>query len=244
MSYVAIVQDLPRDLQLPMLKLMEAVQLDLRAELAVRRSDFDRLETAVTKLTQAQNRTEQRSDRLETALYELAQAQKRTELEIQQLTATQKAMLIDLGQLVGERFERLYRDRAPAYFGRILRRARSLSLQELEATLEAHLSDDELADALLLDAVVSGRVVGMTDSPQVVLALEVSSVVDSGDVERAVRRAGLLRKAGLLAVPAVAGAKVTQGAGEAAQLASVLLVQDGQRAFWDEALAGVLHGSS
>ncbi|MEI2691212.1 MAG: hypothetical protein V9H69_16500 [Anaerolineae bacterium] len=79
MSYVAIVQDLPRDLQLPMLKLVEAVQLDLRAELAVRRSDFDRLDTAVTKLTQAQNRTEQRSDRLETALYELAQAQKRTE---------------------------------------------------------------------------------------------------------------------------------------------------------------------
>ncbi|MEI2691213.1 MAG: hypothetical protein V9H69_16505 [Anaerolineae bacterium] len=128
--------------------------------------------------------------------------------------------------------------------GAFCARARSLSLQELEATLEAHLSDDELADALLLDAVVSGRVVGMTDSPQVVLALEVSSVVDSGDVERAVRRAGLLRKAGLLAVPAVAGAKVTQGAGEAAQLASVLLVQDGQRAFWDEALAGVLHGSN
>ena len=255
MSYVAIVQDLPRDLQFPMLKLVEAVQQDMRAELAVRRSDFDRLESAVIKLTQAQQRTEQRTDRLEIALYELAQAQKRTEerveelaqaqkrteAAIQELTAVQNAMLIDLGQLVGERLERQYRDRAPAYFGRILRRARSLSLQDLEAALEAHLSDDELADALLLDAVVSGRVAGQPDAPQVVLAMEVSSVVDSGDVERAVRRAGLLRKAGLLAVPAVAGAKVTQGAGEAARSARVLLVQDGQRAFWDEALADVLN---
>ncbi len=283
MSYVAIVQDLPRDLQFPMLKLVEAVQQDMRAELAVRRSDFDRLESAVIKLTQAQQRTEQRTDRLEIALYELAQAQKRTEerveelaqaqkrteerveelaqaqkrteerveelaqaqkrteAAIQELTAVQNAMLIDLGQLVGERLERQYRDRAPAYFGRILRRARSLSLQDLEAALEAHLSDDELADALLLDAVVSGRVAGQPDAPQVVLAMEVSNVVDSGDVERAVRRAGLLRKAGLLAVPAVAGAKVTQGAGEAARSARVLLVQDGQRAFWDEALADVLN---
>lgn len=145
-----------------------------------------------------------------------------------------------LDQLTEERLERQYRDRAPAYFGRILRRARALSLQDLEAALEPHLTDDEIADALLLDAVVSGRVAGMSDSPQVMLALEVSSVVDRGDIERAVRRAALLRKAGILAVPAVAGAKVTQGAGEVAQSAGVLLVQDGQRAFWEEALAGVL----
>ncbi|MFZ2359846.1 MAG: hypothetical protein WA040_10940 [Anaerolineae bacterium] len=254
MSYVAIVQDLPRDLQFPMLRLVEAVQQDMRAELAVRRSDFERLESAVLELAQAQKRTEQRVDRLETAVLELAQAQKRTEerveelaqaqkrteVEIQKLTATQQMMLIDLGQLVGERLERQYRDRAPAYFGRILRRARALSLQDLEAALEPYLTDDEMEDALLLDAVVSGRVVGRSDSPQVMLALEVSSVVDRGDIERAVRRAALLRKAGMLAVPTVAGAKVTQGASEAAQSAGVLLVQDGRRAFWEDALAGVL----
>ncbi len=320
MSYVAIVQDLPLDLQFPMLKLVEAVQQDMRAELAVRRTDFERLETAVFELTQAQKRTEQQGDRLETAMLELAQAQKRTEqrveelaqaqqrterrveelaqaqqrteqrveelaqaqqrteqrvdrleiallelaqaqqrteqrveelaqaqqrteAEIQKLTASQQSMLTELGQLVGERLERQYRDRAPAYFGRILRRARSLSLQDLEAALEPHLTDDEIADALLLDAVVSGRVTGMPDSPQIMLALEVSSVIDRVDVMRAVRRAALLRKAGMLAVPAVAGPKITQGAGEMLQSGSVLLVQDGQQTFWKEALAGVLNTS-
>jgi hypothetical protein len=311
MSYVAIVQDLPRDLQFPMLKLVEAVQQDMRAELAVRRSDFDRIEAAVAGLTQTQKRTERRVDRLEIALVELAQAQKRTEERVEELAqaqkrteerveelaqaqkrteerveelaqaqkrteerveelaqaqkrteerveelaqaqkrteaalhdlaTTQKAMLIDLSQLVGERLERQYRDRAPAYFGRILRRTRALSLQDLEIALEPHLTEDELADALLLDAVISGLVAGRADALQVVLALEVSSVIDRGDVERAVRRAALLRKAGMLAVPTVAGPKLTQGAADIAQSAGVLLVQDGQRAFWEEALAGVLN---
>ena len=255
MSYVAIVQDLPRDLQFPMLKLVEAVQQDMRAELAVRRSDFDRIEAAVAGLTQAQKRIERRVDRLEIALVELAQAQKRTEERVEELAqaqkrteaalhdlaTTQKAMLIDLSQLVGERLERQYRDRAPAYFGRILRRTRALSLQDLEIALEPHLTEDELADALLLDAVISGLVAGRADALQVVLALEVSSVIDRGDVERAMRRAALLRKAGMLAVPTVAGPKLTQGAADIAQSAGVLLVQDGQRAFWEEALAGVLN---
>jgi hypothetical protein len=304
MSFVALVQDLPLDLQFPMLKLVEAVQHDMRAELAVRRTDFERLETAVFELTQAQKRTEQQGDRLETAMLELAQAQKRTEqrveelaqaqkrteqrveelaqaqqrteqrvdrleiallelaqaqqrteqrveelaqaqqrteAEIQKLTASQQSMLTELGQLVGERLERQYRDRAPAYFGRILRRTRALSLQDLEIALEPHLTADEMDDALLLDAVISGRVVGRTDALQVVLALEVSSVIDRGDVERAVRRAALLRKAGMLAVPTVAGPKLTQGAADIAQSAGVLLVQDGQRAFWEEALSGVLN---
>ncbi len=59
MSYVAIVEDMPQELQLPMLKLLDAFQHDMREQLAVRREDIDGLRDAVTQLAAAQKRTEQ-----------------------------------------------------------------------------------------------------------------------------------------------------------------------------------------
>jgi len=59
MSYVSLVQDLPQEFQLPMLRLTEAVDKDLRDKLAVRRQDFDELRETVHELAEAQKRTEQ-----------------------------------------------------------------------------------------------------------------------------------------------------------------------------------------
>ena len=60
MNYAEIIASLPQDLQMPMLKLVEAVERDLREQLAVRRQDIDDLQAVVGELAEAQKRTEQR----------------------------------------------------------------------------------------------------------------------------------------------------------------------------------------
>jgi len=282
MSYVSIVQDLPQELQLPMLKLVDAVQRDMRSQLAVRRQDFDelkavvhelaeaqkrteqrveelaeaqkrteqrlsRLEAVVAALAEAQKRTEQRLSRLEAVVAALAEAQKRTEEAVNQLLKFQVRTEERLARLEtrqdalrGDQLERRYRERAYAYLGRVLRRAQAVSLRDIETVLEERLSADEMEDLLLLDVLVRGRLPDQPGAPEVWLAMEVSAVVDRSDVERARRRAALLRKAGYQAIPTAAGEEVTRGGEEAARDGHVFLLQDGRKQFWEEALAGAL----
>jgi hypothetical protein len=200
---------------------------------------LDRLETVVAELAEAQKRTEQRLDRLEAVVAELAEAQKRTEQVLQGLIRRVDRMDEKLGRLVGESLERRYRERAFAYFGTIMRRIRVVSLQDVLADVEDRLTEAELNELMPLDVLVHGRVRQTTQQPEVWLAMEVSAVIDRGDVERARRRAAILRKAGLLAVPVAAGEEVTEGARQLAQRENVMVLQDGQRLFWDEALADV-----
>jgi len=295
-SYVSIIQDLPQDLQFPMLKLLDAVQRDMRDQLAVRRQDFDELRAEVHKLAEAQRRTEQRVEELaeaqrrteqrveelteaqrrtERRVEELAEAQKRTERRVEELTEAQRRteqrveelaeaqrrteeavrQLLEFqaraektlarletrqNEMLGEQLERRYRDRAYSYFGRILRKAQAISLRDLESVLEERLSTDEMEDLLLLDVLVRGRPRHQPDAPEVWLAIEVSSVVDRNDVRRAQRRAALLRKAGYKVIPVVAGEKVTRNGEDEARDRSVLLMRDGHRQFWEEALAQAL----
>jgi len=261
MSYVALARDLPQELQLPMLNLVEAVRKDLHRELAVRRRDFNELAAVVRELAEAQRRTEQRVDRLEVAVQELIEAQRRTEQRVEELAEAQRRTEEVVRQLVefqiraekrldrletrmdamwGEQLERRYRERAYAYFGQILRGAQAVAVSDLVAELEQHLSPEALESLLLLDVLVRGRAGRQPDAPEVWLALEVSAVVDRHDVERAQQRAALLRQAGYRAIPAVAGEEVTEGGQAAAREGAVLLVQDGRRQFWEEALAQVL----
>ncbi len=212
---------------------------------------LDRLEAVVAELIEAQKRTEQRLDRLEAVVAELIEAQKRTEQRVAELAEAQKRteqilqgligrvdrMDEKLGRLVGESLERRYRERAFAYFGPIMRRIRVVSLQDVVADIEDRLTEAELNDLLPLDVLVRGQVQQLAQKPEVWLAIEVSAVVDRSDVERARRRAGLLRKAGLTTIPVAAGEEVTEGARQLAQRENVMLLQDGQRLFWDEALA-------
>jgi hypothetical protein len=109
----------------------------------------------------------------------------------------------------------------------------------LRDTLEARLSEDEVEEVLRLDVLARGRARRLPQSPEVWFAVEVSSVVDRGDVERARRRADLLRKAGLQAIPAVAGEQLTEGALAAAAEAPVVVTQDGRSQGWNEALAAM-----
>ena len=68
------------------------------------------------------------------------------------------------------------------------------------------------------------------------LAVEVSVVVDKEDVRRADRRAELLRKAGLTAMPVVAGEDLTDGGERQAQAWKIPVLQNGRVLLWGDAL--------
>lgn len=62
-------------------------------------------------------------------------------------------------------------------------------------------------------------------------------MIDDHDVERAIRRAELYRRAGYSAIPAVAGREATGGAKALAEGRGVAMLQDGQESYWNEALS-------
>ena len=119
------------------------------------------------------------------------------------------------------------REKAPAYFGRLLRRARVISAEALaehleEAEEQGRITEEDRLDALRVDVVVRGR---LKTGEERVLAVEVSHVVDVNDVRRAARRAQVIAKAmGLPAVPVVLGKTLTQGACQAVEEQPVLTV--------------------
>jgi len=208
-----------------------------------------RTEQRLEELALAQTRTEQRLEKLEAVVHELALAQARTEQRLEELvlaqTRTEKAIhaLADRqGAMLGTLLELRFGQRAAGYFGRILRRIRVVLPNALdpvtEDTLEARLTHEELVDVLLLDVLAVGRLrqAPSPEQAEVWLAIEVAAVIDQDDVERAQRRAALLRKAGYQTIPVVAGEGVTPEATDALQDAPVVLVLNGRSEGWERAL--------
>ena len=91
-------------------------------------------------------------------------------------------------------------------------------------------------DVLGLDVLIKGRPRGRPEATEVFLALEVSVVVDRSDVQRAGRRAALLRKARYVTVPVVAGERVTPDAEDDTQTQGVTVLLDGRVLNWEAAL--------
>ena len=178
----------------------------------------------VAGLAEAQRRTE-------VQVAGLAEAQRRTEVQVAELTGQVAGLALivqtmagDVGDLKGESLEHRYRERAPAYLPRLVRRARVLSTAELVALLEDAVERGELAEAEAAevgwaDLVVRGR--RREDGAEVYVVVEVSWGVGPHDVERAVHRAALLAQLGTPALPMVAGKTVTE---EAARLLRTTLV--------------------
>ncbi len=210
-----------------------------------------RTEQQVRELAAAQQRTEQQvrelaaaQQRTEQQVRELAAAQQRTEQRLEDLIAVQQRFEVRLerlenkmAQVDGRTLEQQYRERAPAYLGRLLRETRVIGPSQLQKEIEPYLSDDELADAMLTDMVLSGQPRYQPQVGDIWLAVEISSAVDVEDVARAVRRAALLRRAGRPVIPMVAGERMTPDGEEEARRQKVAMLQDGHTSGWDEALA-------
>jgi hypothetical protein len=108
---------------------------------------------------------------------------------------------------------------------------------DLEGQLESALDHEELLEVLRLNVLVRGRLRGSAEAPETWLAVEVAAILNEDDVERAQRRAALLRKAGYRAIAVVAGEGVAPGATQALQHLPVVLVLDGRSEGWEAALA-------
>jgi len=166
-----------------------------------------RTEARVEELAQAQSRTEARLDRLEETVQRLAEAQVRTEerlarLEqtVEKLAEVVKGLVIRTDRHEGTLLELRFRDRLPSYLGLYLRRAKVLQPADLLDAIEPRLDRADVEDFLRADILAEGAV----DGRQTYVVGEVSYTAEANDVERAARRAALLRKADLPAVALVA----------------------------------------
>ncbi len=221
-------------------------------------TDVD-VRSALNELAQAQTRTEARLDQLaqaqtrtEARLDELAQAQARTEARVDELTKNVSALalqvaelsqavkgLLDvvagmqdrLGKLDGSDLERRYRERGPAYLGRLARRLQLVTSQRLSEMVDdaevAGLLNEQDADALMVtDAVFSGQ--DRHTREPIHLTVEVSVTVDRTDIRRARERADLLGQiVDTPVIAVVAGDHVPEAVAQAAQDADVWCVARG-----------------
>lgn len=136
----------------------------------------------------------------------------------------------DLGRLKGDNREVRYRERPFVYFSKIIRKARTFSLDTLQQLLEQALEQGQLTqakadDIALSDVIVQG--INQATGTQVRLAVEVSWGIGLIDVERAARRAALLSRLGIPAFPVVAGTRATPEAQAEAQRQQVWLITNG-----------------
>jgi len=223
-----------------------------------------RVEEQIAALAEAQRRTEERVSRVEEQIAALAEAQRRTEERMMQLVEAQRRteeqmrvlaknqelfaqrqewlvstvedLKSTIGDLKGRVLEQAYREKASAYFGPLLRRLQVVDPYTLEETLRAHLSPEEFSDVLRLDLLLCGQPRLRPELTELWIAVEISAVVDQGDVERARRRAAHLRRAGYHAIPMVAGERLTLSAEDEVRRHRVAVLQDGRALLWEEAL--------
>jgi hypothetical protein len=194
----------------------------------------------VHDLAEAQQRTEQQVAQLTQQVTQLVEAQQRIERQIAQLVEAQRRaerqivrLQDDVGELKGIVLEQRYRNRAFAYFSRLVRRMHTVTDDELVALLEEAvargvLSEDGMDEIGRADVVVRGQRRESQSPDEVYLVVEVSWGVGTGDVERAVRRAALLGQTGLHTMPVVAGERITDEAAELARAMRVWQVLDGR----------------
>ena len=218
---------------------------------------FDRLENALTQLAAGMEELRQVVQRLTIGQEELRAGQEALRAEMRQEIETLKAgqeqlraemhreigrlderynqlrevvngILKDLAVLKGSDRERYYRERAPAIFGLHLRKVRLLDMGDLldEIATRIQLSPEEEKELLSADGIFYA--LKKTTREPIYVVLEVSWVVDSNDLERVLRRAQILQRAGYPAVPVLGGVEVVDEVKQAAQAGQVVLVSDGQ----------------
>ncbi|MGH9127496.1 MAG: hypothetical protein ACRDY2_00665 [Acidimicrobiales bacterium] len=134
------------------------------------------------------------------------------------------------GATSGLQLELAYRNHPYGYFGTLVRRARTLTSDELsellgDAVEAGSLSDDEARDIALADLIVAGTQAGQPTH----LVVEVSRTIGPSDIERASRRAQLLARAGHRALGVVAGTNLSGPTSDEAERAGVNVILDGRR---------------
>jgi outer membrane murein-binding lipoprotein Lpp len=207
----------------------------------------DQLTQRMDQLTQRMDQLTQRMDQLTETVSRLIEGQERLTERVDQLTESQQRLAegqqrleIQMGEVRGWTLEQRYRTHAPAYFGRLLRQVQPADIGRLAESLRERLEEQELAEVLLADLILTGRSPTPPGPSEIWVVLEVSATVDRSDVERAQRRAALLRQARYPTVAVAGGREVTAGARQAAGEGGVALLLDGRIDGWREAFDHML----
>lgn len=178
------------------------------------------LAQSVRELAESQRRYEERSDtrftRIETDIHEIKGDVSQLKGDVSQLKGDVSQLKGDvarlddrLGELDGRTLEQQVRERLTAYLSRVALRLRPIADADFAELLEAavdegRISEEEMEEAKLIDAVARGR--RRSDGETIYLALEISVAVNSRDVERALRRATIITAAtGVFTLPVVVG---------------------------------------
>lgn len=167
----------------------------------------------ITEMDGRLTRVEKRLDNVENRL-------DRVERDVEQLKA-------DVAKLKGSDFERSIKEKAPAYFGRIIRGCKVISHESLALVLEdavdkGIITEEEKDNALLVDIVVTGRLKHNTNK-EVVIAVEVSTTVDKNDVQRSYIRSQTISKGyGKESIGICIGEKITKGAEKKAKELNII----------------------
>ena len=201
------------------------------------------LPEVVRGLAEAQQRAEVRLANVEDRLSKIETAIQHLTEQVRALTESQRQTENTVSRLKGESLEWSYQNKIYGYFGYLMHRLKVVDLATIDEALEATLTSGEFRDVFRLDLLATGQLRTSPDRPEVWLAIEISSVVDSNDVDRAWRRAELIRRVTPLVLPVAAGDRVTSGAETAAHDQNVVLMTDGQAQFWDAAISAWINPS-
>ena len=205
---------------------------ELRQEVAELRQEVAELRQEVAELRRdTENRLREVNEQIAELRRDTEQHFHRVNLQIGQLQTDMKAVKDDLGQLKGENLERRYRERAHAYFGRLIRKLQVLTGEEIYALLEdavaqGTLSESDRDEVGWADLVMRGR--WRADDREVMVLTEISWVADRHDVLRAIDRSTLLARLGTPVVPVIAGSSVTEPAANMARSRNVWQMLDGK----------------
>ena len=208
-----------------------------------------RTEDALTRLTERMEESfakaavdrERIRERMEEGFTEAAAERRAVRGELSEVVAEQREMRQDLGRLKGMGQESFYRDRATAIFGRLLSQGHDATSQVADQLQEARrrgvIAEQEYQDVLAADLLWGGQL--RTSREAIVVVLEASWAVGTTDVERAARRAAVVRSAGLRALAVAAGQEWPPNVQAEASDAGVAMVQEGvvHQASWEAALA-------
>jgi chaperonin cofactor prefoldin len=169
---------------------------------------FDRLEKKVDRLEEDFSKLRDDVNKLRDDVNKLIDRVDRIENRVDRLEKKVDKLEKDVAYLKGSDRERWYRDRAHAIFGRVILKGRPFEEKAAEILWEAckkgQISKEERDEVLSADLLWGGE----REGEFVVLVVEVSFTISQDDVERAKKRAEILRKLGVLAIPVVGGVEI------------------------------------
>ena len=187
------------------------------------------LTTTVDQLAARMDQLTARVDQLAAKVDELVREVGRLATEMRELGAIVRRLDGRVGNLEGWRYQERFNARG--HVTEIVRRPVAIDMADLDPVLDARdderLSPEEWKQLLGLDFLFRGRLGKGADAPESLVALEVSQVVDSRDVQRAHDRAAILARFGFKTIAAVGGSRLTKDAASLAERLGVRMLVDG-----------------